>query len=87
MPISDGVGGKNASLGELIRELGSAGVRVPGGFATTTSAYREVSRNRWFGRAHCRRVGVARCQRPPRAEYNRGVDSTVDYWDCIGNGI
>ena len=35
------VGGKNASLGELIRELGSAGVRVPGGFATTTSAYRE----------------------------------------------
>ncbi|MDH3376917.1 MAG: phosphoenolpyruvate synthase [Gammaproteobacteria bacterium] len=35
------VGGKNASLGELIRELGNAGVRVPGGFATTTSAYRE----------------------------------------------
>ena len=34
------VGGKNASLGEMIGELGSAGVRVPGGFATTASAYR-----------------------------------------------
>ena len=35
------VGGKNASLGELTRELVGAGVRVPGGFATTTQAYRE----------------------------------------------
>ncbi|MDN5850146.1 MAG: phosphoenolpyruvate synthase [Nitrococcus sp.] len=33
------VGGKNASLGEMIRELDSAGVRVPGGFATTSAAY------------------------------------------------
>jgi pyruvate,water dikinase len=37
----DAVGGKNASLGELIRELATAGVRVPGGFATTAVAYRE----------------------------------------------
>jgi len=35
------VGGKNASLGELIVSLSSAGVRVPGGFATTADAYRE----------------------------------------------
>lgn len=34
------VGGKNASLGEMIRELSSEGVRVPGGFATTARAYR-----------------------------------------------
>ena len=34
------VGGKNASLGEMIRELGSKGVAVPGGFATTSSAFR-----------------------------------------------
>ena len=33
------VGGKNASLGELLRELGTEGVRVPGGFATTAYAY------------------------------------------------
>jgi len=35
------VGGKNASLGEMISQLGNAGVRVPGGFATTSQAYRE----------------------------------------------
>jgi pyruvate, water dikinase len=35
------VGGKNASLGEMISQLGGAGVRVPGGFATTADAYRE----------------------------------------------
>ncbi len=34
------VGGKNASLGEMIRQLGPRGVKVPGGFATTASAYR-----------------------------------------------
>ena len=35
------VGGKNASLGEMIRHLGVAGVAVPGGFATTAEAYRD----------------------------------------------
>lgn len=35
------VGGKNASLGELIGSLDSDGVRVPGGFALTATAYRE----------------------------------------------
>ena len=34
------VGGKTASLGEMIRNLGSAGIRVPGGFAITADAYR-----------------------------------------------
>ncbi len=33
------VGGKNASLGELISQLDQAGVRVPGGFATTAEAF------------------------------------------------
>ena len=35
------VGGKNASLGEMISQLAGAGVRVPGGFATTAQAFRE----------------------------------------------
>jgi pyruvate,water dikinase len=35
------VGGKNASLGEMISQLAGSGVRVPGGFATTAAAYRE----------------------------------------------
>ena len=34
------VGGKNASLGEMINNLSQAGVKVPGGFATTAEAYR-----------------------------------------------
>ncbi len=37
----ESVGGKNASLGEMISQLAVAGVRVPGGFATTAEAYRE----------------------------------------------
>ncbi|EON15706.1 MULTISPECIES: phosphoenolpyruvate synthase [Pandoraea] len=37
----ESVGGKNASLGEMISQLASAGVRVPGGFATTSFAFRE----------------------------------------------
>ncbi len=35
------VGGKNASLGEMITNLGNLGVEVPGGFATTASAFNE----------------------------------------------
>lgn len=37
----DEVGGKNASLGEMISHLTQAGVRVPGGFVTTAEAFRE----------------------------------------------
>jgi pyruvate, water dikinase len=37
----ESVGGKNASLGEMISQLANAGVRVPGGFATTAHAFRE----------------------------------------------
>src|SRR6202012_2668727 len=35
------VGGKNASLGEMISQLSEAGVRVPTGFATTALAFRD----------------------------------------------
>lgn len=37
----DRVGGKNASLGEIIQHLSAVGVSVPGGFATTVDAFRE----------------------------------------------
>ncbi|MCF6207691.1 MAG: phosphoenolpyruvate synthase, partial [Sulfurovum sp.] len=36
------VGGKNASLGEMYQNLAPLGVRVPNGFAVTSSAYRYV---------------------------------------------
>ncbi|GAB5510471.1 MAG: phosphoenolpyruvate synthase [Hyphomicrobiales bacterium] len=35
------VGGKNASLGEMVSSLGAKGIRVPTGFATTADAYRD----------------------------------------------
>ena len=36
------VGGKNASLGEMYRELMPKGIKVPNGFAVTASAYRDM---------------------------------------------
>ncbi|NOX68093.1 MAG: phosphoenolpyruvate synthase [Gammaproteobacteria bacterium] len=39
------VGGKNASLGEMISNLHKLGVTVPGGFATTSAAYRDFLSN------------------------------------------
>ncbi len=41
----DRVGGKNASLGEMISQLRSSGLRVPGGFATTAFAFRVFLRD------------------------------------------
>ena len=37
----DKVGGKNASLGEMVSNLSNAGVSVPNGFATTSYAFNE----------------------------------------------
>ncbi|HSH85471.1 MAG TPA: phosphoenolpyruvate synthase [Guyparkeria sp.] len=39
------VGGKNASLGEMVAKLGQRGVRVPDGFATTAEGYRHYLRH------------------------------------------
>ncbi len=44
------VGGKNASLGEMIAYLSSLGIAVPGGFATTAAAYREFLEADGLGR-------------------------------------
>ncbi len=41
MGDTERVGGKNASLGEMIVQLSKVGIRVPGGFATTAEAFRE----------------------------------------------
>ena len=45
------VGGKNASLGELYRELGEGGVKIPNGFALTVAAYSNAlsSAKAWVG--------------------------------------
>ena len=43
------VGGKNASLGEMISQLNAKGVRVPGGFATTAAAFNDFLTNDKLG--------------------------------------
>src|SRR5882672_4740790 len=40
----DEVGGKNASLGEMLSQLAARGIRVPAGFATTAQAFRDLLR-------------------------------------------
>src|SRR5882672_3003676 len=53
------VGGKNASLGEMISQLSRAGIRVPGGFATTADAFREfLGQGGLAGRIEARLKGV-----------------------------
>ena len=44
------VGGKNASLGEMISQLKAKGVRVPTGFATTADAFNDFLASRSIGR-------------------------------------
>ncbi len=61
----DSVGGKNASLGEMISQLAAVGVRVPGGFATTAHAFRQfLEHNGLAGRIADR---LARAERRRRA--------------------
>ena len=45
----DLVGGKNASLGEMIGNLSELGINVPGGFATTSHAYRDFLEHKNLG--------------------------------------
>ncbi len=53
----DKVGGKNASLGEMMGALAEHGVRVPGGFATTAHAYREFLAANSLDRRIAERLG------------------------------
>ncbi|WP_424887051.1 phosphoenolpyruvate synthase [Streptomyces sp. XH2] len=52
------VGGKNASLGELIAHLAPAGVKVPDGFATTADAFRELLGTEGLGDRIARHVSA-----------------------------
>ena len=67
------VGGKNASLGEMIGALGGAGVRVPPGFATTAAAFREVIRANGLDAAMTERLGALRAGRATLAETGAAI--------------
>jgi pyruvate,water dikinase len=84
------VGGKNASLGELIRHMSAVGVRVVGGFATTVPAYRafldanalEPEIARIMSSYRARRLSLARAgrqvrERILRAELPRELGSAI----------
>ena len=69
------VGGKNASLGEMIAHLKNQGVRVPEGFATTASAYWDyIAANGIEGEAA--RRGLRRS--PPARRHSRKSAPTSD---------
>src|SRR6267378_5126556 len=55
------VGGKNASLGEMSAALAAAGIRVPGGFATTADAFREFLAAAGLGERIARKVKSLDC--------------------------
>lgn len=52
------VGGKNASLGEMTRELAAVGIAVPPGFATTAAAYRAFVAENALGPVIAREIGA-----------------------------
>ena len=62
------VGGKNASLGEMVRALAGHGVRVPPGFATTADAYRRFVAANGLEAAIADALGARRAGRATLAE-------------------
>ena len=71
------VGGKNASLGEMVRSLGERGIRVPGGFATTADAYREFVRANGLEEGIRSRVGEFQAGSRPLSEVGREIRELI----------
>src|SRR5881394_1699801 len=73
------VGGKNASLGEMTAALSSAGIRVPGGFATTADAFREfLSANRLGERIDGRLKGLNASDVAALAAWGKEIRSWIE---------
>jgi len=71
------VGGKNASLGEMIRNLTEAGIRVPGGFAVTVSAYRHFLRHNNLEGTIRRHLAMASGNDAALAEAGRAIREAI----------
>jgi pyruvate,water dikinase len=67
------VGGKNASLGEMVRELSAQGIRVPGGFSLTAQAYRAFVEVNNLEPAIRDRLGLYRAGQLPLREAGHAV--------------
>ena len=79
----EAVGGKNASLGEMISQLAASGVRVPGGFATTAHAFREFLKHQGLADAHRGAARGARHRRRAGARRGRRRDPRLDRGDAV----
>ena len=71
------VGGKNASLGEMVRELGKSGVRVPSGFATTAEAYRAFIEANAIGPAISDQIARLHSGKASLQEVGQAIRETV----------
>ena len=80
------VGGKNASLGEMISQLAGAGIRVPGGFATTAFAFREFLGHENLAHRIARAPGRARRRRRDRAGGGRRGDPPLAFRGAVAAG-
>ncbi|PYH95693.1 phosphoenolpyruvate synthase [Aspergillus ellipticus CBS 707.79] len=69
------VGGKNSSLGEMISQLGTAGIPVPRGFATTSHAYWQYLEANHLREAIAALVADWQCRRSTLAETGQAVRS------------
>ena len=83
----EAVGGKNASLGEMISQLSQSGVRVPGGFATTAHAFRTFLAEGGLARRISRAAGDARHRRRARARRGRRRDPRLDRDAAAAGGV
>lgn len=72
------VGGKNASLGEMIRHLEPTGIRVPPGFAITAAAYRELIATTALGPMLDDRLSHYRSGALPLAEAGRAIRGAIE---------
>ncbi len=71
------VGGKNASLGEMISSLGSKGIAVPAGFATTAAAYRDFIRANSLEERIRRHLGDLEAGKRSLAETGRAIRAMI----------
>ena len=83
----EAVGGKNASLGEMISQLAGSGVRVPGGFATTAHAFRDLPEPRRSRRRASPSASRPRRRRRARAGRGRRADPRLDRGDAVSAGL
>ncbi|MDD9733156.1 PEP/pyruvate-binding domain-containing protein, partial [Mameliella sp. AT18] len=71
------VGGKNASLGEMVQSLDASRIRVPPGFATTSSAYRAFIAANGFGAVLREELAALGEGRKTLAQAGRAIRETL----------